>query len=116
MVQQYTPQPNWGINQVRLSFNDLKETVNKFNSNPTTKANGVSVILAGKAESYAYRAVLKYHGKKVRFLIYPNMGWSLGDTILASTEKEYAYFTDWDLQVKFVGLEGLGSQYGKKIT
>lgn len=38
MVQQYIPQPNWGSNSVRLSFNDLKATVNRFNSNPSTKS------------------------------------------------------------------------------
>lgn len=106
MVQQYIPQPNWSSNSVRLSFNDLKATVNRFNSNPSTKSNGVSVILTGEAESYAYHAVLKYRGQKVHFLIYPSMGWGLGNTILASTEKEYAYWTAWNLWVKFTGFRG----------
>ena len=105
MVQQYIPQPNWNSNSVRLSFNVLKETVNRFNSNPTTKANGVSVILTGEAESYAYHAVLKYYGQKIRFLIYPSMGWGLGNSILASTEAEYAYWTAWDLWFRFTGFK-----------
>ena len=105
MVQQYIPQPNWSSNSVRLSFNDLKATVNKFNSSPTTLANGVSIILTGKAESYTYHAVLKYRGQKIRFLIYPNMGWGLGGTILVSPEVEYAYHTALSLWVKFKGFK-----------
>lgn len=105
MVQQYVPQPNWSSNSVRLSFNDLKATVNKFNSNPTTKANGVSVILTGEAESYAYHAILKFKQQNVRILIYPNMGWGLGSTILVSPEAEYAYHTAWNFWVKFTGFK-----------
>ena len=105
MVQQYVPQPNWSSNSVRLSFNDLKATVNKFNSNPTTKANGVSVILTGEAESYAYHAILKFKQQKIHILIYPNMGWGLGSTILVSPEAEYAYHTAWNLWVKFTGFK-----------
>ena len=58
MVQQYVPQYSGCSNSYRLSYNQLKETVNKFNSSPTTRANGVSIILTGEAESYAYHAVL----------------------------------------------------------
>jgi len=101
MVQQYVPHYSGWSNSYRLSYKQLKETVNKFNSSPTTKANGVFIILTGEVESYAYHAVLKYRGQKIRFLIYPNMGWGLGDTIIASTEAEYAYHTAWNLWFKF---------------
>lgn len=106
MVRQYIPQYSGCSNSHRLSYKDLKEIVNRFNSNPTTKANGVSVILTGEAESHAYHAVLKYRGQKIRFLIYPSMGWGLGSTILASTEKEYAYFTAFNLWFRFTGFKG----------
>lgn len=101
MVQQYVPQYSGCSNSYRLSYNQLKETVNKFNSSPTTRANGVSIILTGEAESYAYHAVLKYREQKIRFLIYPNMGWGLGSTIIASTEAEYAYHTALNLWFRF---------------
>lgn len=106
MVQQYIPNNSGCSNSHRLSYKYLKEIVNKFNSSPTTKANGVSVILTGEAESYAYHAVLKYQGQKIRFLIYPSMSWGLGSTILASTEKEYAYFTAFNLWFRFTGFKG----------
>ena len=101
MVQQYVPQYSGCSNSHRLNYKYLKETVNKFNSSPITKANGVSIILTGEAESYAYHAVLKYREHKIRFLIYPNMGWGLGDTILASTISEYAYHTALNLWFRF---------------
>ena len=106
MVQQYIPQHNGCGNSFRLSYNDLKATVDKFNSNPTTKANGVSIILTGEAESYAYQAVLSYRNLKIEFLIYQDLNWRLGSTILASKESEFAYFTAWNLWVKFTGLKG----------
>lgn len=105
MVQQYVPQYSGCSNSHRLNYKYLKATVNKFNSNPTTKANGVSVILTGEAESYAYHAILKFKQQKVRILIYPNMGWGLGSTILVSPEAEYAYHTAWNLWVKFTGFK-----------
>lgn len=106
MVRQYIPQYSGCSNSHRLSYKDLKEIVNRFNSNPTTKANGVSVILTGEAESHAYHAVLKYRGQRIRFLIYPSMSWGLGSTILASTEKEYAYHTALNLWFGFTRFRG----------
>ena len=101
MVQQYISHYNKYGHPVRLSYDVLQVVVNQFNNNPTTLAKGVSINLTGNAESYAYQAVLNYKNLKIQFLIYPDKCWGLGDTILASTEKEYAYWTAWNLWFRF---------------
>lgn len=106
MVQQCVKQHDGCGNWFRLYYSDLQTTVNRFNRDSVVSANGISIKLTGEAESYAYHAVLNYNGLKEQFLIYPDLSWGLGGTILASTESEFAYFTAWNLWVKFVGLKG----------
>ena len=107
MVQQYVRQHDGYGNSICLYYSDLQTTVNRFNRDSVVSANGISIRLTGEAESYAYYAVLDYNGLKVRFLIYPDLSWGLKDTILASTESEFAYFTTWNLWVKFTGFRGV---------
>ena len=106
MVQQYVSQHDGCGNWFRLYYKDLQNIVSQFNNNRTVQANGLSISLTGDAESYAYYAVLEYKGVKIGFLIYQNLGWDLVDVILASREKEYAYFTAWNLWVKLSGFKG----------
>ena len=106
MVQQYISQHDGFGNRIHLYYQDLQTTINRFNRDPIVSANWVSISLTGEAESYAYHAVLDYNGLKVRFLIYPDLSWGLGATILASNESEFAYFTAWSLWVKFTGFRG----------
>lgn len=106
MVQQYVKQHDGRGNSFSLYYSDLQTTVNRFNRDDYTRGNGLSISLTGDAETYAYHAVLNYNGLKVQFLIYPDLSWGLKDTILASTESEFAYFTAWNLWVKFVGFRG----------
>lgn len=105
MVQQYVRQHDGYGNSLCLYYSDLQTTVNRFNKDGYTKGNGLSVELTGSAESYAYYAVLSYRNLKIEFLIYPDLSWGIGRTILASTESEYAYFTAWNLWVKFTGFK-----------
>lgn len=106
MVQQYISQHDGFGNRIHLYYQDLQTTVNRFNRDAIVSGNGISIRLTGEAESYAYHAVLDYNGLKVRFLIYPDLSWGLGGTILASKDSEFAYFTAWSLWVKFVGFRG----------
>lgn len=106
MIQQYVSQHDRCGNLVHLYYQDLQTTINRFNRDSVVSGNGISIRLTGKAESYAYHAVLNYNGLKVQFLIYPDLSWGLGSTILASTESESAYFTAWNLWVKFIGFRG----------
>ena len=106
MVQQYISQHDRFGNRIHLYYQDLQTTVNRFNRDAIVRGNGISIRLTGEAESYAYHAVLDYNGLKVRFLIYPDLSWGLGGTILASKDSEFAYFTAWSLWVKFVGFSG----------
>lgn len=106
MVQQYVRQHDGCGNSSHLYYRDLQTTVNRFNRDSVVSGNGISIRLTGEAESYAYYAVLNYNSSKVQFLIYPDLSWGLGSTILASTESEFAYFTAWNLWVKFTGFRG----------
>lgn len=106
MVQQYVRQHDGCGNYNHLYYTDLQTTVNRFNRDSVVSANGISIRLTGEAESYAYYAVLSYFNLKIEFLIYPNLSWGLGRTLLASSESEFAYFTAWNLWVKFVGFRG----------
>jgi hypothetical protein len=106
MVQQYIQQHDGCGNWIHLHYPDLQTTVNRFNRDAVVSANGVSISLTGEAKSYAYHAVLCYQGLKIQFLIYPDLSWGLGGTILASKESEFAYFTAWNLWVKFTGFRG----------
>lgn len=106
MVQQYVHQHDGYGNQIHLYYRDLQTTINRFNRDSVVSGNGISIRLTGEAESYAYHAVLNYNGLRVQFLIYPDLSWGLKDTILASTESEFAYFTAWNLWVKFTGFRG----------
>lgn len=103
MVQQYVRQHDGCGNWTHLYYRDLQTTVNCFNRDSVVSANGISIRLTGEAESYAYHAVLNYNGIKIQFLIYADLSWGLKDTILASTESEFAYFTAWNLWVTFTG-------------
>ena len=105
MVQQHISQYNKYGYLVHLSYDVLQVAVTQFNNNPTTLANGVSIILTGDAESYAYHAVLNYKERKLHFLIYPDKSWGLGGTILSSTESEFVYFTAWNLWAKFTRIK-----------
>lgn len=106
MVQEYIQQKYYGSdNYYRLYYKELAMTVSQFNYTPTVKANGISVELTWDAESYAYYAILKYKRQKIQFLIYPDKRWGLGDTILVTTEAEYAYHTAWNLWSKFIGFK-----------
>lgn len=107
MVQQYIKQHDGYGNSLCLYYSDLQTTINRFNRDAIVSGNGISIRLTGKAESYAYYAVLSYLNFKIEFLIYPDFSWGLKDTILASTESEFAYFTAWNLWVKFVGFRGV---------
>ena len=106
MVQQYVRQHDGCGNWFSLYYTDLQTTVNRFNRDSVVSANGISIRLTGEAESYAYYAVLSYLNLKIEFLIYPDLSWSLGRTLLASRESEFAYFTAWNLWVKFTGFKG----------
>lgn len=106
MVQQYVRQRDGYGNWSCLYYRDLQTTINRFNRDSVVSGNGISIRLTGEAESYAYHAVLNYNGSRVQFLIYPDLSWGLGSTILASTESEFAYFTAWNLWVKFTGFRG----------
>ena len=106
MVRQYILQYDRYGNYSYLYYEELQKILNQFNSNPTVQANGLSVSLTEGGESYAYQAVLSYENLKIEFLIYQNLIWRLGRTILASTESEFAYFTAWNLWVKFNGFKG----------
>lgn len=106
MVQQYVQQQDGCGNWFSLYYRDIKTTINRFNRDSVVSANGISIRLTGEAESYAYHAVLNYNGIKIQFLIYADLSWGLKDTILASTESEFAYFTAWNLWVKFTGFRG----------
>ena len=106
MVQQYVRQHDGCGNWTHLYYRDLQTTVNRFNKDSIVSGNGISIRLTGEAESYAYHAVLSYNGIKIQFLIYADLSWGLKDTILASTESEFAYFTAWNLWVKFTGFRG----------
>ena len=106
MVQQYVQQHDGYGNSICLYYQEIQTTVNRFNRDAIVSGNGISIRLTGKAESYAYYAVLSYLNFKIEFLIYPDFSWGLKDTILASTESEFAYFTAWNLWVKFVGFRG----------
>lgn len=107
MVQQYIKQHDGYGNSLCLYYSDLQTTINRFNRDAIVSGNGISIRLTGKEESYAYYAVLSYLNFKIEFLIYPDFSWGLKDTILASTESEFAYFTAWNLWVKFVGFRGV---------
>lgn len=106
MVQQYVRQHDGCGNWFHLYYQDLQTTVNRFNRDSVVSANGISLRLTGEAESYAYHAVLNYNGLNVQFLIYTDLSWGLGRTLLASSESEFAYFTAWSLWVKFTGFRG----------
>lgn len=106
MVQQFVSQHDGYGNCRYLYYSELQTTINRFNRDAIVSGNGISIRLTGEAESYAYHAVLDYNGLKVRFLIYADLSWGLKDTILASTESEFAYFTAWNLWVKFTGFRG----------
>ena len=103
MVQQYVRQHDGYGNCRYLYYPELQTTINR---DAIVSGNGISIRLTGEAESYAYHAVLNYNGVKIRFLIYPDLSWGLKDTILASTESEFAYFTAWNMWVKFIGFRG----------
>lgn len=105
MARQYILQHDGYGNYSYLYYKDLQKIINQFNSNPTVQANGLSVSLTGEGESYAYQAVLSYRNLNTEFLIYQDLRWGLGRTILASTESEYAYFTAWNLWVEFTGFK-----------
>ena len=108
MLHPYIRQHDGYGNWFHLYYSDLQTTVNRFNRDAIVSGNGISIRLTGEAESYAYHAVLSYLNFKIDFLIYPDFSWGLGGTILASSESEFAYFTAWDLWVKFVGFRGGG--------
>lgn len=101
MARQYILQQDGYGNYSYLYYKDLQKIINQFNSNPTVQANGLSVSLTGEGESYAYQAVLSYRNLNTEFLIYQDLRWGLGRTILASTEAEYAYHTALNLWFKF---------------
>ena len=106
MVQQYVRQHDGYGNCRYLYYPELQTTINRFNRDAIVSGNGISIRLTGEAKSYAYHAVLNYNGVKIQFLIYPDLSWGLKDTILASTESEFAYFTAWNMWVKFTGFRG----------
>lgn len=106
MLHPYIRQHDGYGNWFHLYYSDLQTTINRFNRDAIVSGNGISIRLTGEAESYAYHAVLSYLNFKIDFLIYPDFSWGLGGTILASSESEFAYFTAWDLWVKFVGFRG----------
>lgn len=106
MVQQFVSQHNGYGNQINLYYQEIQTIVNRFNRDSVISANGISIRLTGEAESYAYHAVLNYNVIKIQFLIYADLSWGLKDTILASTESEFVYFTAWNLWVKFTGFRG----------
>lgn len=69
------------------------------------KIMGVSISLTGEDKSgYAYYAVLKYKGIKIEFLVHPDMSWGLEDTVIASREGQYCYFSAWNLWVELFGI------------
>ena len=103
MARQYILQHDGYGNYSYLYYKDLQKIINQFNSNPTVRANGLSISLTGEGESYAYQAVLSYRNLKIEFLVYQDLSWRLGSTILASTESEYAYWTARNLWVEFTG-------------
>lgn len=108
MLHPYIRQHDGYGNWFHLYYSDLQTTVNRFNRDAIVSGNGISIRLTGEAESYVYHAVLSYLNFKIDFLISPDFSWGLGGTILASSESEFAYFTAWDLWVKFVGFRGAG--------
>lgn len=106
MVRQYILQHDGYGNYSYLYYEELQKIINQFNSNLTVQANGLSISLTGEGESYAYQAVLSYRNLKIGFLIYQDLNWRLGSTILGSKEEEYAYWIAWNLWVKLSGFKG----------
>ena len=106
MVQQYVRQQMGMVIRLIFTIVIYKQLLIDLTRDSVVSANGISIRLTGEAESYAYYAVLSYLNFKIEFLIYPDFSWGLGRTLLASSESEFAYFTAWDLWVKFVGFRG----------
>jgi hypothetical protein len=105
MVQQYIKQFDRYGNPFTLHYDEVRLCFEQFNRNPKAKAYGVSISLTGEDKSgYAYYAVLKYKGIKIEFLVHPDMSWGLEDTVIASREGQYCYFSAWNLWVELFGI------------
>lgn len=102
-MQNFVRQTNQFGSWDYLFLKDLQQVIKHFNNSAQAEHRGMSIVLSGEAESYAYYAFLDCQGLRIPFLIYTGLTWGTG-RFTHAPHADVIYHEAWNLWVEVTRL------------